>query len=135
MWNFARALRDRRIWLLVAIVGPSFFGVGAVLLALHAHITDLGLSAVQASSVVAVATLMAAVAKPLFGVMADVLNQRLMMVASLVSQAIGLTLIVVLANSAGLMVAAFFSGSATARSCPCGRCSSARSSAVPPSLE
>ena len=109
-WNFARALRDRRIWLLVAIVGPSFFGVGAVLLALHAHITDLGLSAVQASSVVAVATLMAALAKPLFGALADILNQRLMMAASLVSQTIGLVLIVALTNSAGLMVAAFFFG-------------------------
>ena len=109
-WNFARALRDRRIWLLVAIVGPSFFGVGAVLLALHAHITDLGRSAVQASSVVALATLMAALAKPLFGVMADILNQRLMMAVSLACQIIGLTLIVVLTNALGLMVAAFFFG-------------------------
>ena len=109
-WNFARALRDRRIWLLVVIVGPSFFGVGAVLLALHAHITDMGLSAVQASSVVAMATLMAALAKPLFGVLADLFNQRLMMVAALVSQAIGLVLIVVLTHSTGLMVAALFFG-------------------------
>ena len=109
-WNFARALRDRRIWLLVVIVGPSFFGVGAVLLALHAHITDMGLSAVQASSVVAVATFMAALAKPLFGVLADILNQRLIMVASLVSQTIGLVLIVALTNFTGLVVAAFFFG-------------------------
>ena len=109
-WTFARALRDRRIWLLVAIVGPSFFGVGAVLLALHAHMTDSGLSAVQASSVVALATLMAALAKPLFGALADILNQRLIMVASLLSQTIGLVLIVVLADAIGLMVAAFFYG-------------------------
>ncbi|MYH17009.1 MAG: MFS transporter [Gammaproteobacteria bacterium] len=109
-WTFARALRDRRIWLLVAIVGPSFFGVGAVLLALHAHFTDMGLSAAQASSVVALATLMAALAKPLFGVLADVLNQRLLMAAALASQIVGLSLIVMLANPAGLMVAAFFYG-------------------------
>ena len=110
MWTFARALRDRRIWLLVAIVGPSFFGIGAVLLALHAHFTDQGLSAAQASSVVALATLMAALAKPLFGTLADVLNQRLMMVVALASQIVGLLLIVMLANSAGLMVAAIFYG-------------------------
>ncbi|MCY4213111.1 MAG: MFS transporter [Gammaproteobacteria bacterium] len=109
-WTFGRALRDRRIWLLVAIVGPSFFGVGAVLLALHAHITDLGLSAAQASSVVAVATLMAALAKPLFGVLADVLNQRLLMAIALISQILGLSLILMLADPAGLMVAAFFYG-------------------------
>ena len=109
-WTFARALRDRRIWLLVAIVGPSFFGVGAVLLALHAHITDLGLSAAQASSVVAAATLMAALAKPLFGVLADVLNQRLLMAAALAAQVVGLSLILTLANPTGLMVAAFFYG-------------------------
>ncbi len=109
-WTFARALRDRRIWLLVAIVGPSFFSVGAVLLALHAHITDLGLSAAQASSVVAAATLMAALAKPLFGVLADVLNQRLLMAIALISQVVGLTLILTLANPAGLMVAALFYG-------------------------
>ena len=110
MWTFARALRDRRIWLLVAIVGPSFFGIGAVLLALHAHFTDQGLSAAQASSVVALATLMAALAKPLFGTLADVLNQRLMMVVALASQIVGLSLILILANPAGLMVAACFYG-------------------------
>ena len=109
-WTFARALRDRRIWLLVAIVGPSFFGVGAVLLALHAHFTDMGLSAAQASSVVALATLMAALAKPLFGALADVLNQRLLATVALASQIVGLSLIVMLANPAGLMVAAFFYG-------------------------
>ena len=109
-WTFARALRDRRIWLLVAIVGPSFFGVGAVLLALHAHITDMGLSAAQASSVVALATLMAALAKPLFGGLADVLSKRLMMVVSLVVQVAGLALIVTLENVGGLMVAAFLFG-------------------------
>ena len=110
MWTFSRALRDRRIWLLVAIVGPSFFGIGAVLLALHAHFTDLGLSAAQASSVVAVATLMAALAKPLFGVLADVLNQRLLMAVALAAQIAGLLMIVMLANPAGLMVAAVFYG-------------------------
>ena len=109
-WTFARALRDRRIWLLVAVVGPSFFGVGAVLLALHAHITDLGLSAAQASSVMALATLMAALAKPLFGASADFMSKRLMMLASLVAQVAGLALIVTLGNFGGLMVAAFFFG-------------------------
>ena len=109
-WTFARALRDRRIWLLVAIVGPSFLGIGAVLLALYAHITDLGLSAGQASLVVALATLMAALAKPLFGVLADFVNQRLMMAASLVSQIAGLVLIVTLSDAVGLMAGALLFG-------------------------
>ena len=109
-WTMARAVRDRRIWLLVTILGPSFMGIGAVLLALHSHITDIGMSALQASSVVAFTTLLAALAKPLFGGLADYVNPRLVMALSLLCQIVGVLLILAFQSYAGLMVAGVFFG-------------------------
>ena len=104
-WNFSRAARDRRIWHLVVIIGTSFLGIGGVLLALHSHMTDIGLSAMQAASVMAVLTIMGAIAKPLFGIMADHVNKRLAMGISLCCQIAGLSLIMVFESQAGLTLA------------------------------
>ena len=104
-WTFRRALRDRRIWHLVVIVGTSFLGIGGVLLALHSHMTDIGLSAMQAASVMAVLTLMAAIAKPVFGIMADHINKRLAMGISLCCQIVGLSLIIAFESQLGLTLA------------------------------
>lgn len=109
-WTMARALRDRRIWLLVLVVGTSFLGIGGVLLALHSHMTDLGLSPMQAASVMAVATFMGATAKPLFGITADHLNKRLTMAISLCFQIVGLSLIMAFESQLGLTVAVVFFG-------------------------
>ena len=109
-WRMARALRDRRVWHLVGIVGPSYMGIGAVMQTLHSHITDLGLSAMQASSVLAVATLAAAVAKPLFGLLADCINKRLALAISLACQIAGLTLVLFAGSQASLMVAGLVFG-------------------------
>ena len=109
-WRMARVLRDRRIWHLVGIVGPSYMGIGAVLQSLHSHITDLGLSAMQASSVVAITTLAAAVAKPLFGLLADCINKRLALAISLACQIAGLTLVLFAGSQASLMAAGLVFG-------------------------
>jgi len=109
-WNFLDAARDRRIWHLVAIIGTSFLGIGGVLLALHSHMTDLGLSSMQAASVMAVLTLMAAVAKPIFGITADHINKRLALAISLCFQIVGLSLIVTLDSQLGLTLAAVVFG-------------------------
>ena len=109
-WRMARALRNRRIWHLVAIIGPSYLGIGAVLQTLHSHITDLGLSGMQASSVLAVATLAAAAAKPLFGLLADFINKRLALALSLVCQIAGLACILGAETQAGLMAAGLVFG-------------------------
>ena len=109
-WSMARAVRDRRIWLLTLILGPSFMGVGAVVLALYAHATDVGLSGAQASIIVSLAAFMAALAKPLFGTLADYVNKRLVMVLSLVLQIVGLALLVVFQSYTGLLVAAVIFG-------------------------
>ena len=41
-WTFGRAIRNRRIWHMVLIIGTSFLGIGGALLALHSHMTDIG---------------------------------------------------------------------------------------------
>ena len=109
-WTMARAVRDRRIWLLVIILGPSFMAIGAVLLALHSHVTDIGMSVLQASSVVALTTLLAAMAKPLFGALADYFNARLVMALALLCEIVGVVLILAFENYVGLMAAAVFFG-------------------------
>ena len=109
-WSFGRAIRDRRIWHLVLIVGTSFLGIGGVLLALHSHMTDIGLSPMQAASVMAVLTFMAALAKPLFGVAADHLNKRLTMAISLCCQIVGVALIMVVDTQFALTLSAVVFG-------------------------
>ena len=109
-WSLLRAMRDRRIWHLVAIIGTSFLGIGGVLLALHSHMTDLGLSPLRAASVMAVLTFMGAMAKPLFGIMADHVNKRLAMAVSLVCQIVGLALIMAFTSQTGLIVAVVIFG-------------------------
>ena len=104
-WTFLRAVRDRRIWNLVVIIGTSFLGIGGVLLALHSHMTDIGLSAMQAASVMAVLTFMGAIAKPLFGITADYINKRLAMGISLCCQIAGLSLIMAFESQLGLTLA------------------------------
>lgn len=104
-WTMGRALRDKRIWHLVLVVGSSFLGIGGVLLALHSHMTDLGFSPMQAASVMAVATFMAAVAKPVFGITSDHLNKRLTMGISLCCQIVGVAMIMVFESRLGLICA------------------------------
>ena len=97
-WTFARAARVRDVWLLALIVGPSFMGVAAVVLVLHSHATDLGFSAGQASLLVAIATLFGAIAKPLFGTLADYLNKRLVFAISLSLQFVGVVALIFSTN-------------------------------------
>ncbi len=109
-WSMSRAVRDRRVWHLIVIMGPSFFGIGGVLLVLPSHMTDIGLSPLQAASVMAVLTFMAAIAKPLFGVMADHMNKRLAVAVSLGCQIVGLALVMGVVSQTGLVIALFIFG-------------------------
>ncbi len=109
-WSLLILVRQWRTWQLVAVVGPSFTCIGGVLLVLPSHITDLGLTTMQASSLVVLATLMAALAKPLFGMLSDFIDKRAMMAASLLCQIIGLALLLTFAHYAGLAAAAVFFG-------------------------
>lgn len=110
LWTMGRAARDRRIWLLTLIIGPSFMSITAILLSIHSHATDLGLTAMQASSVVAAMTFSGAIAKPLFGMIADYYNKRLVMAASLLLQIAGVTCIIFMQDYLGLIFAGMVFG-------------------------
>jgi MFS family permease len=109
-WTIGRAIRDRRVWLLTLTIGPSLASIGAVVQAMHSHVTDLGLSALQASAVVALMTLMGATAKPLFGILADHFDKRAIMGLSLALQALGVGLLLQVESYPALMAAGFIFG-------------------------
>ena len=109
-WTFLKAARVRDVWLLAFIVGPSFMGVAAVVLALHSHSTDLGFSAAQASTIVAVTTLFGAIAKPLFGTLADYLNKRLVVAMSIVLQFVGVSILIFTTQYYALLLAGVLFG-------------------------
>lgn len=92
-WTFLRALGNRDFWLIALTMGPCFMGIASVVLAMPSHATDLGLTAMQASSVVAVTTFMGALAKPTFGMLADYFNQRLVVASAILLQAGGVAVL------------------------------------------
>ena len=91
-------LRIRDIWLIAFIAGPTFMAIASVVLVLPSHATDLGIGTLEASSIVAITTLMGAFAKPLLGILADHLNKRLVVCVAIILQIIGV-LILLSANS------------------------------------
>ena len=109
-WTMGRAFRDRRIWLLALIIGPSFMGISSVLLAMYSHVTDLGMTGLQASVVLALMTFMGALAKPMFGILSDFVDKRLVMGLSLLCQIVGLLLLITLQSYVGMMLGAFVFG-------------------------
>lgn len=109
-WTVGRAVRDRRVWLLTAIVGPCLTAIGSVVQAMHSHITDLGMSGMQASSVIALMTFMGAIAKPLFGILADYVDKRAVMALAIALQATGIALLLQVESYKALMVTGFVFG-------------------------
>jgi MFS family permease len=77
---------------------------------MHSHITDLGMSGMQASAVIALMTLMGAIAKPLFGVLADYFDKRAMMAVAIALQALGVGLLLRVESYPALMTTGFVFG-------------------------
>jgi len=75
-WTLSRAIRTPTVWRLALVMGPGFMGISAVLLSLHSHLTDAGMTAMRASSLVAGMTLAGAIAKPTFGILSDYFDKR-----------------------------------------------------------
>ena len=97
-WNISTALASPDVWKLALIVGPGFMGISAIILSIHSHLTDLGETAMRASSVIAAMTLMGAFAKPLFGTLMDYLNKRLVVLMSILLMFSGVAGIVLFTN-------------------------------------
>lgn len=105
-WTMKRALKSPQVWKIALIIGPGFMGITAVILSIHSHMTDLGLSVMGASSIVAAMSLMGAFAKPLFGTLADYINKRLVTFISIGFQFIGICGILLLSDYYLLMISA-----------------------------
>ena len=104
-WSFARALKTRDIWLVTLIIGPCFMGIASVVLALPSHAIDLGLEPVQGASIVAFTTLLGAIAKPLFGTLADHVPKRAAVALAVALQAAGVATLISVDSYLGLVVA------------------------------
>ncbi len=109
-WTLGRALRDRQVWLLALVVGPCFMAISAVVLALPSHGTDLGLTPLQASSVVALTTLLGALAKPLFGTLTDYFDSRRVLAIALGCQIAGIGVLTAATTYPSLVVAGLLFG-------------------------
>lgn len=94
-WTTLRAIKHRDVWALTLVVGPCYLGIAAVVLSLPSHITDIGISAMDAAGVVAVTTLLGAIAKPLFGTLSDFFNKKLVLASSVALQFAGVSVLLV----------------------------------------
>ncbi len=109
-WTFTRALGNRDFWCIALTMGPCFMGIASVVLAMPSHATDLGLTPMQASSVVAVTTFMGALAKPTFGILADHFNQRLVVASAILLQASGVGVLLFATDQISLSAGGFLFG-------------------------
>jgi len=104
-WSLLRALKDREVRMLTLVVGPTFMAIGSVVLSMHSHATDAGLTVLQASTIVAAVTLAGALAKPLFGILSDRFDKRWVVTVSLTCQIAGVLGIIVVDGFWGLTAA------------------------------
>ena len=104
-WTFWRAFSHRDIWCITLIVGPCYLGIGSVILGMHSYITDIGISAMEASGVVALTTLFGAFAKPIFGILSDHLAKKLVVALAIGLQAVGVGLLIAAGSLVGLYAA------------------------------
>ena len=91
--SLREALRERDLWLIALVVGLCFAGSGAVIQVIHSHTTDLGHSATRAAGVLSLMAGMAALGKPVFGVLADRTSPRSAMAVAIALQWVGLVAI------------------------------------------
>ena len=88
-WTFRKVVKHRDVWLLTLTVGPCYLGISSVILAMPSHITDMGISALDASFVLGITTLLAACAKPFFGILSDFVNRKIAITLAILLQATG----------------------------------------------
>ncbi len=105
-WTFRSALKEKEIWLIAVIMGSGFIAISAVLLSIHSHMTDSGMTNMRASSIIAAMTFAGAIAKPLFGTLTDYLDKKLVTYISIAAQFFGVAGFVVFDSFVTLIIAA-----------------------------
>lgn len=88
-WSMRRAVSEKRVWLIAIVMGSGFMSISAVLLSIHSHMTDMGMTEMRASSLIAAMTFAGALAKPLFGILTDYFDKKLVTFASIAFQFTG----------------------------------------------
>ena len=109
-WTMRRAITDKSIWLIALVIGSGFMSISAVLLSIHSHMTDSGMSDMRASSLIAAMTFTGAIAKPVFGTLTDYLDKKLVTYLSIASQFVGVTGFVLVDSYYALVLSACLFG-------------------------
>lgn len=104
-WTVSRAFKHRDILLLTFTVGPCYLGVSSVILTMPSHITDMGISALNAATVVSATTICAATAKPFFGIVSDFVDKKLAVALAVILQAAGVLVLLSASDYTMLLVA------------------------------
>ena len=109
-WTFGGALKEREIWLMAVVMGSGFIAISAVLLSIHSHMTDSGMTDMRASSIIAAMTFAGAIAKPLFGILTDYLNKKLVTYISIGAQFLGVSGFILFDTFGALVISAVIFG-------------------------
>ena len=110
LWTFRRAVKNRDIWLITLIMGTCNMGIASVLLSLPSHMTDMGISALQASSIVAVTAVFGASAKIIFGALTDIFPKRLVIATAIIFQTTGVAMLMWAGSYQGFLIVAVLFG-------------------------
>ena len=104
------ALREPDLWRIALVIALCFAGSGSVIQVIHSHTTDLGHSDARAASVLALMAGLAALGKPVFGMLADRTSPRTAMAVAIALQAIGLLAILLSPDYSTLLGASLVFG-------------------------
>lgn len=110
VWTRREYLTNGTFWGIVIIFGVMGCVFGGVSLHLFAHLTDIGLSPLEASFVLSVMAGLALVSKPLFGALVDRLDGRVSVLVALGAQTLGMVLLLAAEGYASALVAAIVFG-------------------------
>ena len=87
--SLREALREPDLWRIALVIGFCFAGSASVIQVIHSHTTDLGHSAARAATALSLMAALAALGKPVFGVLSDRTSPRFAMAIAIALQAAG----------------------------------------------
>jgi MFS family permease len=109
-WSMSKILKMPVTWLILGFVIANAFSMGAVNAHQIAYFEDIGFSSMTAASTVSVMSIFSLIGSLAFGALALKINMRYLATAGLVSQLIGIVLLLTTKNLTLLYVYAVFMG-------------------------
>ncbi len=110
VWRRSEYLSNPSFWGIVVIFGTMGCIFSGVSLHLFAHITDIGIDPIRASLALSVMASLALFSKPVFGWLVDRLDARVSVVVSLLTQLLGVVLLLFAESFVAVVVAATLFG-------------------------